>query len=62
VLLGCRGAGGTLEDNQYVTDPERAAAACDKNTIGVVVVLGSTFRGDYENVRALNAALDRVRK
>jgi hypothetical protein len=32
-----------LDGNQSVTDPERAAAACDENTIGVVSVLGSTF-------------------
>ena len=47
-----------LEGNQSVTDPERAAAACDENTIGVVSVLGSTFTGEYENVGALSAALD----
>ena len=39
-----------LEGSDVVTDPERAAAACDENTIGVVSVLGSTFTGDYENV------------
>jgi glutamate decarboxylase len=49
-----------LEGNRYVTDPERAAAACDENTIGVVAVLGSTFTGEYENVSALSAALDRL--
>ena len=42
--------------------PERAAAACDENTIGVVAVLGSTFTGDYENVGALSAALDRLQE
>jgi glutamate decarboxylase len=48
----------SLEDAEVVTDPERAAAACDENTIGVVSVLGSTFTGHYENVQALSAALD----
>ena len=43
-------------------DPERAAAACDENTIGVVSVLGSTFTGDYEDVEALSAALDRLQE
>jgi glutamate decarboxylase len=51
-----------LEGNQYVTDPERAAAACDENTIGVVAVLGSTFTGEYENIRALSAALDQLQE
>jgi glutamate decarboxylase len=49
-----------LEGTECVTDPERAAAACDENTIGVVTVLGSTFTGDYENVSALSAALDQL--
>jgi len=49
-----------LEGDEVVTDPERAAAACDENTIGVVCVLGSTFTGHYENVLALSQALDRL--
>lgn len=51
-----------LTGNQVVTDPERAAAACDQNTIGVVAVLGSTFTGHYENVTALSEALDRLQE
>jgi glutamate decarboxylase len=38
--------------------PERAAAACDANTIGVVAILGSTFDGSYEPVADIAAALD----
>jgi glutamate decarboxylase len=51
-----------LEGNESVTDPERAVAACDENTVGVVAVLGSTFTGDYENVSALSAALDQLQE
>jgi glutamate decarboxylase len=51
-----------LEGDCYVTDPERVAAVCDENTIGVVSVLGSTFTGDYENVSALSATLDRLQE
>ncbi len=51
-----------LEGDRYVTDPERAAAACDENTIGVVSILGSTFTGEYEDVRALSDALDRLQE
>ncbi len=47
-----------LEGAEVITNPERAAAACDENTIGVVSVLGSTFTGHYENVQALSAELD----
>jgi len=40
--------------------PERAVAHCDENTIGVVVVLGSTFDGIYEDVAGTAAALDKL--
>src|SRR6185436_10246272 len=40
--------------------PERAAANCDENTIGVVAVLGSTYDGIYEPVREIAAALDKL--
>src|SRR3954464_8095800 len=42
--------------------PERAAAACDENTIGVAVVLGSTFDGIYEDVAGTSAALDKLQE
>ena len=51
-----------LEGESWVTDPERAAAMCDENTIGVVAILGSTFTGDYENVEELSDALDRLQE
>jgi glutamate decarboxylase len=40
--------------------PERAAQACDADTIGVVAILGSTFDGSYEPVADLAAALDQL--
>jgi glutamate decarboxylase len=45
------------DDVTHLT-PERAVAACDENTIGVVAILGSTFDGSYEPVAAIAAALD----
>jgi glutamate decarboxylase len=51
-----------LEGDEVVTNPQRAAAACDQNTIGVVSVLGSTFTGHYEDVIALSHALDRLQE
>jgi glutamate decarboxylase len=51
-----------LEGAEVVADPERAAAACDENTIGIVAVLGSTFTGHYENIVALSAVLDRYQE
>jgi glutamate decarboxylase len=38
--------------------PDKAAASCDENTIGVVAVLGSTYDGAYEPVQEICAALD----
>ncbi|MBW8485422.1 pyridoxal phosphate-dependent decarboxylase family protein [Actinomadura parmotrematis] len=43
-------------------DAEQAAAACDRDTIGVVAVLGSTDHGRYDDVAALAAALDGLRQ
>jgi glutamate decarboxylase len=51
-----------LEGGEVITNPDRAAAACDENTIGVVGVLGSTFTGHYEDIVALSAALDRLQE
>src|SRR6185437_8016213 len=45
-------------DNLHLT-PEAAIAHCDENTIGVATVLGSTFDGSYEPVKAIAEALDR---
>src|SRR3954453_1424371 len=42
--------------------PERAAAACDENTIGVVVVLGSTFDGIYEDVAGTAPPVDKLQE
>jgi glutamate decarboxylase len=51
-----------LEGGEVVTDPQKAAAACDENTIGVVSVLGSTFTGHYEDVPTLSDALDQLQQ
>ncbi len=47
-----------MEGETFHLTPERAAAACDENTIGVVAILGSTFDGSYEPVREIARALD----
>jgi len=51
-----------LEGDEVVTNPERAAAVCDENTIGVVSVLGSTFTGHYEDVLGLSGVLDQLQE
>ena len=51
-----------LENGQYHLDAERAVAACDENTIGVVVILGSTMDGSYEPVSEVNRLLDQLQE
>ena len=49
-----------LEPGRYHLGAPEAAALCDENTIGVVVILGSTMDGSYEPVTEVNAELDRL--
>jgi glutamate decarboxylase len=44
---------------RYVIDPEEAVALCDENTIGIVAILGTTYTGAYEDVKALSDLLVR---
>ncbi|GAA5916466.1 hypothetical protein JCM5296_005894 [Sporobolomyces johnsonii] len=43
---------------KYVMDPNRAMQFVDENTIGVFVILGSTYTGHYENVELMAHLLD----
>ena len=47
-----------MEGDRYHLSPEEAVKLCDENTIGVVVVMGSTFDGSYEDVRRMSDLLD----
>src|ERR1700761_3305483 len=47
-----------MEKGQLHLTADKAAAACDENTIGVVAILGSTMDGSYEPVKEIAAALD----
>jgi len=49
-----------MEGNRFCLSAEEAVKRVDENTIGVVVIMGSTFDGRYENVQAVHAALDRL--
>ncbi|KHN98334.1 glutamate decarboxylase [Metarhizium album ARSEF 1941] len=42
---------------RFVIDPEEMVAKCDENTIGCVLILGTTYTGDYEDVKAVNDLL-----
>ncbi len=47
-----------MEGERFLMAPEEAVARCDENTIAVVVTLGQTFTGLYEDAREIARALD----
>jgi glutamate decarboxylase len=49
-----------LEKDRYSISPEKAIELCDENTIGIVGILGSTFTGEYEPIKELNDAVDKL--
>ena len=51
-----------MEGDRFHLDAEQALRLCDRDTIGVVAVLGSTFDGSYEPVEEICAALDGLRE
>ena len=51
-----------MEGNRFTLSAEEAIKHCDENTIGVVVILGSTFDGAYEPVAEVCAALDALQE
>lgn len=44
--------------SQYRLDPKKAMEHVDENTIGVYVILGSTYTGHYEPVKEMSDLLD----
>lgn len=49
-----------MEGDRYCLTAEEAVKLVDENTIGVVVIMGSTFDGRYENVKEVNDALTKL--
>ncbi|WP_255644227.1 glutamate decarboxylase [Mesopusillimonas faecipullorum] len=49
-----------LEGDRLIMSPEEVIKRADENTIGVVPTLGVTFTCDYEPVKAVSDALDRL--
>ncbi|KAF2092732.1 glutamate decarboxylase [Rhizodiscina lignyota] len=43
--------------DRYVIDPEEAVDLVDENTIGICAILGTTYTGEYEDVKAINDLL-----
>ncbi|KAK4121765.1 glutamate decarboxylase [Parathielavia appendiculata] len=44
-------------EDRYVIDPEETVNLVDENTIGICCILGTTYTGEYENVKAVNDLL-----
>ncbi|QYY36240.1 glutamate decarboxylase [Ruficoccus sp. ZRK36] len=49
-----------MEGDRLIMTPEEVIKRCDENTIGVVPTLGVTFTGQFEPVKAVNDALDKL--
>lgn len=43
--------------DRFVIDPDEMVSLCDENTIGCVLILGTTYTGHYEDVKAVNDLL-----
>ena len=44
-------------DTRYVIDPEEAVSLIDENTIGICAILGTTYTGEYEDIKKINDLL-----
>ena len=44
-------------EERYVIDPEEAVKLVDENTIGICAIIGTTYTGEYEDVKAINDLL-----
>jgi glutamate decarboxylase len=43
--------------DRFVIDPEETVKMVDENTIGICVILGTTYTGEYEDAKAVNDLL-----
>ncbi len=51
-----------MEKGRYIVNAEEVLKHVDENTIGVGVIMGTTFTGQYEPVKEINDALDKLNK
>ncbi|MCR8722700.1 glutamate decarboxylase [Frigidibacter sp. ROC022] len=49
-----------MQGERLLMSPETVLERCDENTIGVVPTLGVTFTGQYEDVKGVSDALDKL--
>ncbi|KAF7761444.1 hypothetical protein Agabi119p4_9436 [Agaricus bisporus var. burnettii] len=50
------------EEHDFVMNPHDALQYIDENTIGVMVILGSTYTGHFENVQLMSDLLDNLQQ
>jgi glutamate decarboxylase len=43
---------------RFVIDPQQAVDLIDENTIGICAILGSTYTGEYEDIKSINDLLE----
>jgi glutamate decarboxylase len=43
--------------DRYVIDPKECVDLVDENTIGICAIIGTTYTGEYEDVKAINDLL-----
>src|SRR5690349_21199263 len=51
-----------LREDKFTIGPEDVEPHVDENTIGVAVVLGTTFTGHADDITGINALLDRLQE
>ncbi len=51
-----------MEKGRYIINAEEVIKLVDENTIGIGVIMGTTFTGQYEPVKEINDALDKLNK
>jgi glutamate decarboxylase len=44
-------------EERYVIDPKTAVDLVDENTVGICAIMGTTYTGQYEDVKAINDLL-----
>jgi glutamate decarboxylase len=44
-------------EDRFVIDPQQAIDLIDENTIGICAILGTTYTGEYEDIKGLNDVL-----
>lgn len=52
----------TSEEGRYIATPSLLEKQCDENTIGVVAVFGSTYTGEFEDVKGIDAMVSKLNK